>query len=190
MIEDAPKSSLVCTITGKSFKAAPAHQIILAPALLKKDKNEWIVQKGTELGVSKLLFWKAERSEKTGFDDVRLAKIAKQATEQSERAYLPVIAPLSTLEEIISSCESSNKNGRTVRVVYLDMKAKTLEKIKNSTNDHEESMEICVFIGPEGGWTENERVDFARAGIEARSISENVLRAETAAIAVSSILSI
>ncbi len=143
---------------------------ILYQALIKKDNMEWIVQKATELGVSKIVPILSERSEKKGFNLERARKIAVEASEQCGRADVPVIEDSQELLDV-----GFDKNILTVAFDRsgLPIDGKLVSKDYNLTT---------IFIGPEGGWSEREIEKFKEAKVEIFSLGELTLRAETAAV--------
>lgn len=146
----------------------PVRQIYLFWSLLKKDKNDWVLQKCTELGVSHFIPLLAKRSEKTGFDDKRAQKIIIEAAEQCGRSDIPNVREPLLVETAIEDyadrielfvCEQSESSHSVVQ------------------------KDVGVFIGPEGGWTDHEKQVFDEKGVKQLSVSEFTLRAETAAVA-------
>ena len=146
-------------------------------ALIKKDNFELSVQKLTELGVTHIVPVVCERSEKKKINKERLEKIAIEASEQSGRGDIPFVHELSNFPKVLDSDLLPNN------AIYLDGKGEPLsEKIKKDIRD------LVVFVGPEGGWSDNETKEFSKHNIPAYSIGDQTLRAETAAIAISSLL--
>ncbi|MEH7082064.1 16S rRNA (uracil(1498)-N(3))-methyltransferase [Neobacillus drentensis] len=158
-------------------------KITIASGLPKGDKLEWIIQKGTELGAHQFLPFSAARSvvkwdEKKAAKKVeRWQKIAKEAAEQSHRAFLPdVMSAISFKDLLLKSkdfhyklvaFEEESRNGETS--VFAD----TLKKIDKGET-------LLIVFGPEGGLTDEEvrRLkdnDFAVCGLGPR-----ILRTETA----------
>lgn len=151
----------------------PAKHVYLFWSLLKKDKNEWVIQKCTELGVSNFVPIIAERSEKLGFDIERAEKIAIEASEQCGRGDIPHIRePLSLIEAL------SEYKGKVDLLICDETVDSKLEdpsyKIARPTG---------VLIGPEGGWTEAELALFKQENLGSLHLGNLTLRAETAAIA-------
>lgn len=87
----------------------------LCMAIVKKDNFEWIVEKGTEIGVNHFVPVVAERSEKKDLNMERLIKIAREASEQSGRGTVPEIHPVMTLEDIFSNSNDSFLNFRLIK---------------------------------------------------------------------------
>lgn len=154
----------------------PRRTITLYQSIIKKDNFEWIVQKGTELGVSKIVPIISERSEKKSLNLDRLAIIAKEACEQSGRAVLPTLSIPVTLADAISD----------VTLPYLafhsDGEAFSAD-IRGAIG-----RDVSILIGPEGGWSDHELSLFREKGIEIFSLGSQTLRAETASVAVSALL--
>lgn len=152
----------------------PKKEIHLFQSIIKKDKFEWVIEKGTELGVSYFHPIISERSEKKNINFERARKIIKEASEQSGRGSLP------TLKELVDFKESLNNNFPSVAFHPIGDKF--------NKNDFEKEKVIGVFIGPEGGWSDRELEVFKEKGVKILSLGTQILRAETAAIAVSSLL--
>ncbi len=153
----------------------PKRELYLIWALLKKDKNDWILQKCTELGVSHFIPLLADRSEKTGFNLERAAKIVIEASEQCGRSDIPSlrepILVTTAIEELADKvdlyiCEQEGTDG-------LDYSPRPRG----------------VLIGPEGGWSDSEKELFESRGLRHLNLHDFTLRAETASIsAVSKLL--
>lgn len=158
----------------------PDREVILYQSLIKKDKMEWVVEKATELGVSKIVPVVSERSEKKGFNIERAKKIAIEASEQCDRADVPEVAQATTLEDVLKNCENAmvfDKSGES-----LEIRAKSLEREKGPETRTSKLQTLSFFVGPEGGWTEKELELFKEANAKIISLGNLTLRAETAAI--------
>lgn len=148
----------------------PQRETYLFASIVKKDNFEWIVQKATELGVSHIVPIISERSEKKDLNFDRLNKIIIEASEQCGRGTLPIIYEIMKLEYAIT------KFGH-IKSIAWDPEAN-----KFVINDIADI--IGAYIGPEGGWTENELQMFKERGIHIRSLGPQVLKSETAVISV------
>lgn len=160
----------------------PERQITLFQSLIKKDNMEWVVEKATELGVSSIVPIVSERSEKKGFNAQRARKIAIEASEQCGRADVPEISEIRNLGEVLESCKNIivfDSSG-----VYFNNESRIRNYGKEDPlhNSHFISNDSCLFIGPEGGWTEKELELFKQKGASIFSLGPLTLRAETAAI--------
>lgn len=153
----------------------PKREVYLLWSLLKKDKNEWVLQKCTELGVTHFVPILADRSEKLGFDVERAQKIVTEAIEQCGRSELPKIRePLS-----LSSAIEQVSAHATVLVC---------EQATNVIDVRSIEGPIAVVVGPEGGWSDAEKELFTQKTLQHFVLSDFTLRAETACVAVSATL--
>lgn len=152
----------------------PKKEIHLFQSIIKKDKFEWVLEKGTELGISHFHPIVSERSEKKNINFERAGKIIKEANEQSGRGSLPRIGELADLKDTLDNS--------FVSIAFHP----TGEKFDK--NDFEKDRILGIFIGPEGGWSGRELELFKEKEVKILSIGKQILRAETAAIAVSSLL--
>lgn len=140
--------------------------VTLFPALIKKDKLEWIFQKATEIGIARFVPILTERSEKRSFNRERSCKILIEATEQSGWGTVPVLEQTITLHEALA---------RPDCLAALDGRGMPLDPayaLKTSG----------ILIGPEGGFSDAEIERFRARGIPIYSLGPSTLRAETAAI--------
>jgi 16S rRNA (uracil1498-N3)-methyltransferase len=151
-------------------RKVPAKKVYLLWSLLKKDKNDWVLQKCTELGVSHFIPLLADRSEKTGFNIERAQKIVIEASEQCGRSDIPAV-----------------REPMHIATAIEELKAKVALYIceQDGTDTAEDSKNIGVLIGPEGGWSEAEKQLFKEQGIKHLNLHDFTLRAETAAVAAS-----
>lgn len=155
----------------------PKRKVTLCLGLIKKDNFELVVEKATELGVTEIIPVLCERSEKKNLNIERLKKIVIEASEQSGRGTVPVVREIIDLPELLQEGNLPKKK----LLLHLDG-----EYVGDALGD--EGEEIVIFIGPEGGWSENELKIFETFGIPQTSLGSQVLRAETAAIATLSLL--
>lgn len=149
----------------------PSKDVYLFWALLKKDKNDWVLQKCTELGVSHFVPLLADRSEKTGFSLERAHKIIIEAAEQCGRSDVPTVREAVRIGTVIN--EFANK-------IQLFI----CEQGEEGQLDALES--VGILIGPEGGWSESEKQLFKTNQIAHINLHDFTLRAETACVAVAS----
>jgi len=142
--------------------------LTLYQSLIKKDKFEWVLQKGTELGVKRFVPVIVERSVKL-IDKVpeRWSKIIKEAAEQSGRGRLPEISEVISFEEAVKNISGES--------YIADYQGKSIKEVKPNNK-------INLFIGPEGGLTEKELALTEKYGIIKVNLGCTVLRSETAAM--------
>lgn len=152
-----------------------AKEIYLFFSIIKKDNVEWILQKGTEIGVTHFIPILAARSEKKDINMERAEKIVIEASEQCGRNIPPVVHPVMKLENVFNEFD--------IPFIVLEKSDTQLskEEFNNETS-------IGLLIGPEGGWTPEELELFANKKATVRSLGSTVLRAETAAITSSALL--
>ncbi len=170
-IESIDKKSALLKEVSISPSKTQEKKFGLALALIKKDNFELVLEKCTELGVTDFYPFVSERSLHKMYSTERLEKILVEATEQSGWGSVPTLHTVQTFEELLSG------NKCTV----FDMSG---EKI---STDSFKSEEEIVCIGPEGGYSENELALAKTKKATILSLPTGVLRAETAAIAVTSI---
>ena len=175
MIADLKNGSVTFSIvSSREGQAAPKRELHLFFSLIKKDKMEWILEKGTELGVSAFIPVVSDRSEKKNLNMDRANKILRESSEQSGRTVIPQICDVATFDEVISQdfpCFAFHPKGDVF----------TIEHTQNYSP-------LGIFIGPEGGWSAREVFLFKQNNIKVYSIGEQILRAETAAVAISGLI--
>ena len=167
VIEELGNRRAMVRLVSERKGIMPERKIILCQSLIKKDKMEWVVEKATELGVSKIIPIVSERSEKKSFNLERAKKIAIEASEQCGRADIP------DLESSIQNLESSIQKAEGDMIVFDSSGAPLDSGFKTPAS---------IFIGPEGGWSPKELELFKQNGAQTYSLGLLTLRAETADI--------
>ncbi len=155
----------------------PERKLVLFQSLLKKDKMEWVFQKGTEVGVSEFHPILSSRSVKKDFNKTRAEKIIKEAAEQSGRAVLPKINGTISFQD---ACDYVQKE-RFIGILADPNSKKHISEILKEPK-------MALFIGPEGGWTKEETDEARECGFQIVSLGRLNLRSETAAIVGSAFL--
>ncbi|MFA6095976.1 MAG: RsmE family RNA methyltransferase [Candidatus Paceibacterota bacterium] len=172
------KSEGVLRVTQMTENAwKPRMKLAIAISMIKKDNFEWIVEKATELGVSEIIPLISERSEKKGWNRERAERIMIEACEQSGRSDIPKLGEMMTLEDFM------NTEKREVTVFHTENLSPIYE-----TKANDSGKEIVALVGPEGGWSDKEVEAFRAKGYAIAKLSTPVLRAETAAIAIASVM--
>ena len=158
-------------------------ELTVAVSLVQEQKFDLILQKLTELGVSSIIPIKTERSivkidsSKESKKIMRWETICKEASEQSHRVTIPKVHNIMTIKELLNNKKQLNL------ICSLNDKTKALEEyLKDTVKD------ILFVIGPEGGFAPKEEEFLMENGFEATSLGKRVLRVETAAIYVASII--
>ena len=161
-----------------------ALRIKLLLSIVKFDRMEWSLEKATELGVTEIVPLAAARSEKALIvaskkRAERWRKILLESAQQSRRLRPPVLAEIAKTEDAFASANETMKIILSERV-----DAKPLREIVQGVS----SDEVCLAIGPEGGWTDGEFAAAARNQFREASLGREILRTETAVIASLAIL--
>lgn len=161
------------------------REIYLYVSMIKKDHFEWILEKGTEIGVSHFIPILSGRSIKTNFNHERGVKIVKEAAEQSGRGILPELQQIISLDEALDQIEKEK-----ILAVAFHLDEGLMEAtdfISQKLNKQSSSLKVAIFIGPEGGWNDTEIEQFRKRDVKILSLGEATLRAETAAIVASTL---
>jgi 16S rRNA (uracil1498-N3)-methyltransferase len=147
-------------------------QVILYCSIIKRENFELMAQKATEVGVKEIVPLLSSRTIKLNIKSERVEKIIKEASEQSGRGKVPELHPPMTFKDALEHAKSNDLN------LFFDPSGKIFSPLT-------QEKKIGVFIGPEGGWDEDE-IGLARAqNFQIVSLGKLVLRAETAAIVAS-----
>ncbi len=155
----------------------PRRATYLAWSLLKKDKNDWVIQKATELGVTHLIPLQAERCARSDISNIRMErwhKIALEASEQCGRSDIPAISQPTSLDKALATL---TERSVTIYIAQQDGDTQLQLYAENS---------LAVCIGPEGGWSDAEKHLFSERHVKTLHLGQFTLRAETAAIIASS----
>ena len=156
------------------------NNLWLSFSLIKKIPQDMILQKTTELGINKFIPILCERSVVREINIERAKKIIIEASEQSNRISVPEILAVQNLENFMKNLAKKNVN-----LIFCDINCET----NNLKNILSKQNPTCILIGPEGDFSEKERqliVDYQNT--ISFSLAKNILRAETAAIAATTIL--
>jgi 16S rRNA (uracil1498-N3)-methyltransferase len=175
-IQNYEKQSVEIKILEKLRDKQNENNIWLAFTPIKQNPLNFIIQKGTELGVQKFIPILSERTAVQDINIERVKKIIIESAEQSNRISVPDVTKLETLKSFISNFP------KKACLVFCDINCNQsdIKKILSK----KDTGPICILIGPEGDFSENER----RLIIELKqsqsiSLAQNILRAETAAVA-------
>jgi 16S rRNA (uracil1498-N3)-methyltransferase len=159
-------------------------QIRLLLSIVKFERMEWCLEKATELGVTEIAPVAAARSEKAlvlaaAKRSQRWGKILLESAQQSRRLRPPALAPTAKMPDAFAS---ANENLRILLSERAD--APPLRDVLHDQS----SQDVCVAIGPEGGWTEQEFDAATKNGFREASLGREILRTETAVTAALAIL--
>ena len=158
-------------------KKESSKELWLAFSPIKSNYQNFMIQKATELGVTKFLPIIFDRTVVRKINNERLEKIVIEASEQSNRLNVPEIEKAQNLKNFL------NLNSMDLIFTDLNSDNKKIEKSKLTDKP------ICIIIGPEGDFSEAEREEILSfKGVQSLKINENILRSETAVISAISII--
>src|SRR5579859_7194394 len=178
-------------------KSEPAVRIILCQGLLKSARFEWILEKGTELGVSVFAPILCRRS-MAGLEDAgpsklqRWQRIIQEAAEQSARSRLPELLPIRPLMHALNDIPSDalaimpweEEHSHSLHDVLTSARNVRTQLIASKTVANTHPPTIVLFIGPEGGLMAEEVTLAQRHSVQVVTLGALILRAETAALTV------
>ncbi len=163
----------------------PGVHITLYQAVLKGERFAWALQKGTEVGVSRFVPLVCERNVVEDLAAIekrrdRWERIIREAAEQSRRARLPELLPAQLFRSAVKRAGQPEDDATPARLIaWEEEQAVSLRQALAGCNLSPGS-HIEIFVGPEGGFTDDE-IDSARqSGIRSFSLGPRILRAETA----------
>jgi len=154
-------------------KNEPEKHVVLYCSVLKKENFEWAVQKAVEIGVKEITPIITARTVKLGLNRERLEKIIKEAAEQSGRGILPKLNEAIDFDEALKSAKE-NELSLFFQAGYPPL-GHSMSKFEK----------IGIFVGPEGGWDEEEIKTAQINNFTFAGLSKTILRAETAAVIAS-----
>jgi len=173
-IDAVGKKSLSARVTGMYHRDKDSeYDLVLAFAFIKnRQRLEWMLEKATELGASGIVLFKSARSERDKVRTDRLENILVSALKQCKRYFLPRLTESNSIDDVIAKYP-----GYELIVAH--------EKTEPETNiPPTPTRKKVLFIGPEGGFTNEEIATLTRHGAITISLGPNRLRAETAALAL------
>ena len=171
------KSIVEFNVTKQLRQKENPKELWLAFSPIKSNYFNFMIQKATELGITKFLPIIFDRTIVRKINKERLEKVIIEAAEQSNRIQVPNIEDTQNLNNFL------NKND--VDLIFTDLNSNNnkvdLKKLSNKPT--------CIVVGPEGDFSESERQEIlSYKGVQAIKINENILRSETAVISAISII--
>jgi 16S rRNA (uracil1498-N3)-methyltransferase len=193
LVQSSRAAVTVQLLERRPGKSESPVRIVLCQGLLKSVRFEWMLEKGTELGVSVVVPTFCRRS-MAGLEDAGEAKmqrwrrIIQEAAEQCGRARLPELTPIRPLMHALNDIPPGSlallpweeERDLTLRTALLDFQHAHGE---HHLAEQEHHMTVIVFIGPEGGFMAEEVQLARRHGVQVVTLGPRILRAETAALA-------
>jgi 16S rRNA (uracil1498-N3)-methyltransferase len=212
LTDDIVRFTLLAEV--EANRALPLTMLL---SIFKFDRMEWILEKGTELGVERFTPMIAERSEKHLAQAAqgrveRWRRIAREAAQQSRRSDLPVVDDPVPLRDAVRG----ERHGRQLRLLLSEEERLTTlrmaleqsmeqaappkevqETAEQIAGDEEtvfarvrRELAVAVAVGPEGGWTAKDEALFAAEGWRPVSLGPRILRAETAGIVAAAVVAV
>ncbi len=164
-------------ITQKIRSSSSEKEIWLAFAPIKLNYLNLMMQKATELGVTKFIPILTERTIVRKLNQNRINKIIVEASEQSNRLKIPVLEEIIKLDDFLKVYKKTN-------IIFGDLNS------NNKNFDLKNSEPLCILIGPEGDFTIKERKKILNLkNVIPIKVNKNILRSETAAISIISVIS-
>lgn len=172
------KSMTVAVTARRTCKNEPKVAVRLITGYLKGDKTELVVQKATELGVSEIVVFSSKNSSAYASDHKieRLVRVSKEAAKQCGRSVYPSIVYCDTLQKALEV--GSSAENKLFFCEFASGSERDWEGLQGETN---------LVVGSEGGFTEEEFELARKMGYGGMTLGNRILRAETAAIAVTTI---
>ena len=152
-------------------------ELWLAFSPIKSNFQNFMIQKATELGVTKFLPIIFDRTVVRKINKERLEKIVVEASEQSNRINVPIIEESQNLNDFLKT--------NLINLIFTDLNSNNKKINKSKLTDKP----VCIIVGPEGDFSEAERLQILSfKGVQPIKINENILRSETAVISAISII--
>jgi 16S rRNA (uracil1498-N3)-methyltransferase len=176
-------------ITGKQSIQHPTTNITLAQSLAKSAKMDFIVQKATELGVTRLIPFVSSRSipklseHKISTRVSRWRKIAVEASRQCRRAIIPEITNIISFDEMLKQPDKDD-----VCIIFWEEESKRGLKTILRDEKWKDSNHFFLVVGPEGGFSREEADRASRNSFTSATLGKYILRTETAALTILAII--
>lgn len=173
IIDDNPKKCKV-EVVSKKTDLPPKRRIAIAIAPTKSvERIEWFVEKAVEIGISDIFLFRSEHSERNFQKTERLERIAISALKQSLNTYLPTIHPILNFKDFLFEVGQQSFEQKLIGHLTDDSIAITSLEISDS---------VCLLIGPEGDFSEQEVTWAMEAGFQTIKLGDTRLRTETAGV--------
>ncbi len=177
-ITEISKGVVTFSVVQKLRQKDLAKEICRAFSPIKSNYFNFMIQKATELGVTRFIPIIFDRTIVRKINNERLEKIIVEATEQSNRINVPILEKPQNLKNFLRN------NSKKIELIFTDLNTSNKKLELNRT-----IKPICAIVGPEGDFTESEReLILNDKNVKPININQNILRAETAAISIISII--
>ena len=188
-IENIEQKEIVCKILSKKkCKSEPNVEVTLFQGIPKASKMDYIIQKTTELGISRIVpvmldrcVVKLENKKAEMKKRERWQKIANEAAKQSGRGVVPIIEMPVGLDDVI-------ENIKAMDLCFVPYECEEQQKLRTVLTSKKDIKTVGYIIGPEGGFDIAEIDKVKAAGIDTVTLGRRILRTETAGEAVISMI--
>jgi 16S rRNA (uracil1498-N3)-methyltransferase len=188
----APRTTQGRILGARPAEGEPLTHLTLYLGLTQREKFEWMLQKCTEIGAAEYVPVITSRSlvqssEENSSKLERWRRILKEAAEQSGRGRIPTLAAPLRWNEALDHFQAQAIHGLIAWEEEKSMRiTPTLDAMKQAGS--EIPLRLALFIGPEGGFSEEEIAQARAAGLAPVTLGKRILRMETAAIAAAAII--
>jgi 16S rRNA (uracil1498-N3)-methyltransferase len=183
-IVEASRDEITVQIESCRKQSPPRLRLTIAAACPKGERADWMIEKCAEIGVHSFQPLECSRSQVTPGDGKieRWRRKADEAAKQSGGATVMDIQSPAKLDQLVGETQTPIR-------FYADPSSRALPvlRVLDSCGELSHGSTVILFIGPEGGWTAEERAAFEQHGVRPISLGEATLRVETAAIAIAAI---
>lgn len=181
-VQSVDRNQVVLTVVEERRIPRPEIEIILVQGIIKRKPMDLIIEKATELGVSRIVAAKCQRSipgaDRSGVKPERWRDLAIVAMKQCGRTWLPEVDGFQSFANVLEDSKDW-----TVNIVGgLDREIQPLHQVIGSVRGDRGKVRVGIWVGPEGDFSASEYEQMMTAGHRFVSLGENVLRSETAAI--------
>ena len=179
-VDSIDKKSISLKVIEKRFSnSEPKSKVILASGYLKGDKNEFVVQKAVELGVSEIVFFNSKFCSAFSSENkiARLNKVSLEASKQCGRAVVPSVKYFDEFKSVLEYL--SSLDNKLIALEFANESAVDLSSLKGDT---------AIVVGSEGGFSVEEGDLALSLGYKTVYLGKRILRSETASIALSAIV--
>ncbi|MCK9575534.1 MAG: 16S rRNA (uracil(1498)-N(3))-methyltransferase [Clostridia bacterium] len=179
VVSKIEKSRTLLDIVSEEYtNSEPRLNVTLYQGLVKGEKMDFIIQKATELGVTKIVPFTSKYTvaENSLSKNDRFYKIALSAAKQSRRAIIPEISEVQNFDDLLKFV----KNNKNVILAYENENANTLKQALTNIK----SKVVTLIVGSEGGFSTEEVEELMSVGAVSVKLGKRILRAETAAISI------
>ena len=172
VVEEICKDYAVLKIEEEVVADRKNATVTLYAGLLKNNKLDFVVQKGVELGVDRIIPFVSQNSAETKFNADRANKIALESAKQCGSVYLSQVDDLVDFDKVVDGFKNYDK----VIFAYENEKKNSIrDAVRGASN-------LAIIVGPEGGFTPEETDRAIASGADVVTLGRRILRAETASI--------